>query len=161
MGKGAAISTDLSYLYERLLFKLSDDGFQDVWSIGSFLVIFIFCTITITLTLTVIISWCCGWCLEKSPQNVSRASIGPLNPSMSRVMSSQMQRITRNAHTQHSGMLSTPGPVSLTERPLTKLKAKPAKKRKKDRKDMPRSVSVKHRRRSRPPTRMKPKEAPV
>lgn len=59
------ISKDWSYLYERLFSKLSDEGFHDMWSIGGFLVVFIFCTIVITLTLAVIFSWCCGWCFEQ------------------------------------------------------------------------------------------------
>lgn len=55
---------DVSYLYERLFSKLSDEGFHDVWSIGGFLVLFLFCTIAITLTLAVAFSFCCSWCFE-------------------------------------------------------------------------------------------------
>lgn len=44
MALGDSISKNLSYLYERLLCRLSDEGFRDPVSAGSFLVILTFCT---------------------------------------------------------------------------------------------------------------------
>ncbi|KAL1021742.1 hypothetical protein UPYG_G00017410 [Umbra pygmaea] len=44
--------------------ELFDEGFNDMWSIGGFLIVFIFCTIIISLTLAIIFCWCCGWCCE-------------------------------------------------------------------------------------------------
>uniref|UniRef100_A0A4W4F419 Uncharacterized protein n=1 Tax=Electrophorus electricus TaxID=8005 RepID=A0A4W4F419_ELEEL len=42
--------------------KLSDEGFHNTWSIGSFLVIFVFCAVTLTLMLAVVFNWCCSRC---------------------------------------------------------------------------------------------------
>ncbi|KAL7845556.1 hypothetical protein AOLI_G00237480 [Acnodon oligacanthus] len=64
MAVGASLSKDLSYLYERLLYKLSDEGFHDMLSMGGFLVIFIFCTITLMLMLVVVVSWCSERCFK-------------------------------------------------------------------------------------------------
>ncbi|XP_024301518.2 coagulation factor V-like [Oncorhynchus tshawytscha] len=85
------ISKDWSYLYERLFSKLSDEGFHDMWSIGGFLVVFIFCTIVITLTLAVIFSWCCGWCFEQPILGSSKISVLLSPPELSRQKSMQTQ----------------------------------------------------------------------
>ncbi|XP_021451554.1 uncharacterized protein LOC110518202 [Oncorhynchus mykiss] len=85
------ISKDWTYLYERLFSKLSDEGFHDMWSIGGFLVVFIFCTIVITLTLAVIFSWCCGWCFEQPILGSSKISVLLSPPELSRQKSMQTQ----------------------------------------------------------------------
>lgn len=85
------ISKEWSYLYERLFSKLSDEGFHDMWSIGGFLVVFIFCTIVITMTLAVIFSWCCGWCFEQPILGSSKISVLLSPPELSRQKSMQTQ----------------------------------------------------------------------
>lgn len=60
----AVVPSQLLYLYERLLFKFSSDGFQDTWNIGSFMVIFIFCTVTLAFTLAIFFNWCCSCCFR-------------------------------------------------------------------------------------------------
>ncbi|KAJ8003391.1 hypothetical protein DPEC_G00147840 [Dallia pectoralis] len=106
------ISKDWSYFYETLFSKLSDEGFRDMWSIGAFLVIFIFCTIVITLTLAVAFSWMCGWCLQTSTTRSAKVGVW-LPPPEQRPTQAQMGlesvqtqtglfNLSRQMHTQTS-----------------------------------------------------------
>lgn len=71
----------VSYLYERLYVKLSDDSFHDNWSIVGFVVIFLFCCLMITLFMTVLFTSCCGRCFEGPPSKMNKVVALPATPS--------------------------------------------------------------------------------
>ncbi|KAG5262252.1 hypothetical protein AALO_G00293870 [Alosa alosa] len=71
----------VSYLYERLYAKLSDDSFHDNWSIVGFVIIFLFCCLMITLFMTVLFTSCCGRYFESPPIKMNRVGALPATPS--------------------------------------------------------------------------------
>lgn len=71
----------VSFLYERLYAKLTNDSFHDMWSIAGFVVVFLFCCLMLTLFMTVFFTSCCGRCFETPPGKVNRVAVAPARSS--------------------------------------------------------------------------------
>ncbi|KAK6325728.1 hypothetical protein J4Q44_G00050700 [Coregonus suidteri] len=152
------ISKDWSYLYERLFSKLSDEGFHDMWSIGGFLVVFIFCTIVITLTLAVIFSWCCGWCFDLPTLGSNKISVLLSPPELSRQKSMQTQThilskqsLSRQIYPSRS-VMDPKHPIESVRNPESVPDVQNTEKSSKNKKLKAGSVKVKHK--SRPASRI-------